>query len=279
MSHFSVLVATQNGTQAELEKALQPYREFECTGQIDEYVLSIDITKETLEDWQQNSRLSLEEYTGYSNYSVLEGDPDLENKHKWGWIELNSNGDVAKVIRRTNPNAKWDWWTVGGRMSGKLLNKSGARVDSARKNEIDFDKMQQTAGAKASASWDKLHGDFGKELASFKPWQRVLDSFDTIPQARSYYHSQDFVKAVNNLNIDLPYPLQEYLLDREVFVAKAADLAIDFYAVLTDRWYGQGDMGWWGLSKNTIDNWQQVRTEVLAAVPDTHYLTVIDCHI
>lgn len=36
------------------------------------------------------------------------------------YIQLDRDGNVASIIRRTNPNAKWDWWCVGGRYSGKF---------------------------------------------------------------------------------------------------------------------------------------------------------------
>lgn len=36
------------------------------------------------------------------------------------WVEFLANKQVGRVIERTNPNAKWDWWTVGGRYDGKL---------------------------------------------------------------------------------------------------------------------------------------------------------------
>lgn len=41
--------------------------------------------------------------------------PDLREKHKYGWVEVDENGEVTKVIDRTNPQKKWDWWKLGGR--------------------------------------------------------------------------------------------------------------------------------------------------------------------
>lgn len=41
-----------------------------------------------------------------------------ENKH--GYVLLDKFGAVEKVIKRTNPNAKWDWWTIGGRYSSRF---------------------------------------------------------------------------------------------------------------------------------------------------------------
>ena len=49
MSHFSVLVVTENPDQ--VADALQPFHEFECTGEDDQYVVEIDMTKQVLEEF------------------------------------------------------------------------------------------------------------------------------------------------------------------------------------------------------------------------------------
>jgi ferredoxin len=46
--------------------------------------------------------------------------PDLRELHKYGWVEVDENGEVTKVIDRTNPNKKWDWWKLGGRWTSFL---------------------------------------------------------------------------------------------------------------------------------------------------------------
>lgn len=49
--------------------------------------------------------------------SPLRLDPD---KHKFGFTVIDERGEVVKVVDRTNPNRKWDWWQVGGRYTGKF---------------------------------------------------------------------------------------------------------------------------------------------------------------
>ena len=60
-------------------------------------------------------------------------EPDTADAHKYGYVLLTADGDVYKVIRRTNPNAKWDWWSVGGRWSGMLAPDYDPHVDPANK--------------------------------------------------------------------------------------------------------------------------------------------------
>jgi len=60
-------------------------------------------------------------------------EPDTADAHKFGYVLLTADGDVYRVIRRTNPNAKWDWWSVGGRWGGMLAPDYDPHADPANK--------------------------------------------------------------------------------------------------------------------------------------------------
>lgn len=49
-------------------------------------------------------------------YDIHKNKPDGDVKYSY--YDIDGNGEVSKVTRRTNPNSKWDWWVVGGRYSG-----------------------------------------------------------------------------------------------------------------------------------------------------------------
>jgi len=148
MSHFSVLVVTENPEQ--VEAALQPYHEYECTGTEDQYVRFVE---EDTSDLQKEHREHLEKY------------PDSTKEdfgqfvQEWHGYEMKG----GKWGRHTNPDAKWDWWKVGGRWSGFLKPKSDSvgvkgetglmgsefdpkGVDQCIKSGIDFDfRMKESA--------------------------------------------------------------------------------------------------------------------------------------
>lgn len=46
-----------------------------------------------------------------------------------------------------NPNAKWDWYSEGGRWGGYLINKDGRNTDCDLVTEIDWDKFIADNGA------------------------------------------------------------------------------------------------------------------------------------
>ncbi len=212
MSHFSLLVITKEPpTDDVLSRLLQPFHEFECTGEDDEYVQDVDKTEEVLEEYAKHSLNRLKDpsgslhspyddcfyrdptpeelqkigtlagigscddfsYTskdwgdglgyrpkvrfipdGYEEVEVktydtmtiaefidywhgegkvlTEGEPlNLKDgdAHKYGYAIVSADGTLIKFVKRTNPSAKWDWWTVGGRWSGAFLAGYDASKD------------------------------------------------------------------------------------------------------------------------------------------------------
>lgn len=51
---------------------------------------------------------------------LSETELDRSDMHKYGHVLVDGNGDVVRCVDRTNPNAMWDWWVVGGRYGGRL---------------------------------------------------------------------------------------------------------------------------------------------------------------
>jgi hypothetical protein len=56
---------------------------------------------------------------------------DTANSHKFGHVLVDEAGEVVRVVKRTNPNRKWDYWTVGGRYSGRLAPGYDPQKDPA----------------------------------------------------------------------------------------------------------------------------------------------------
>lgn len=256
MSHFTVAVIGKNLDEEGLDKALAPFHEFECTGRVDEYVQSIDITEEAITAYEQSKsqvvvfadgsmksaysddaflyreptaeeleeiQKAQEDYNhkvGFSyqsksvdgeliyqikylpegaeerqvptsefepfeefvaGYFGIEGDPikegdeaDVNGEHKYGCI-IHMNDGTFRVINRTNPNAEWDWYQLGGRWSGSLKAKPGATsgvlgdkswmrgedeipagyFDMLKKSEIDLTGMKEDRVAGRRQAWDE----------------------------------------------------------------------------------------------------------------------------
>lgn len=374
MSHFAVLVIGDDVTNQ-----LQPFHEFECTGQNDQYVQNINRVEEARNEYETSTTTMMKtpdgEYMspvddcfyrdptpeekdkigiggmGFTDgiqfmskdwgdgqgyrpkvHFIPEGheevqvphselrtfaqfieywddkerlgpddQADLEGKHRFGWYRVDDNGEVIEVMDRTNPNAKWDWWVVGGRWTGyfKLKNPTSdtayigegglfspspkpGYADSALKGEIDVEAMRDEAGLEAEKLWDQI-----REITQGHPWTSFAElrerHDDDIEAARASYHSQDAIKRIReSRDIGLIFDLDRFLVTKAEYIQRARNAAGVPFAVLMDgEWYQKGEMGWWGIVAGEQDQeeWNQKVAELLDELPADTRITAVDCHI
>jgi len=127
-----------------------------------------------------------EDYYGWT--SVKHGEEPTEEQ-KYGYVQLDENGEGVKCIDRTNPNAKWDWYVIGGRWCGYFPLKDGAKgiagqgagaahdvrpdpgtADQLRKDAVDFEKARDDAeekGRERFAKWQAVFEKHGKPELSW----------------------------------------------------------------------------------------------------------------
>lgn len=176
MSHFSVLVITDSAE--EVEKVLQPFHEYECTGIEDEHVIDVDKTAE-VNEWLArqlfvgvSKETGKEDYQYYADRAEEKLQPGYKTMTQQAYIESQGKSvdlEIAEYhgfekkngvwTRYTNPNAQWDWWVVGGRWSGLLIAKEGAEgvkgrpglmgsevdangIDQCKLGDLDLDAMR-----------------------------------------------------------------------------------------------------------------------------------------
>lgn len=230
--------------------------------------------------------------------------PDLTDAHKYGYFLVAENGDVTKVIDRTNPNKKWDWWEVGGRWSGFLKLNAGAdgltgrpglmgshfakgddRADQARKGDIDFAGMRAQAVEKSREKWEHCRAIVGTGDQPWKSWDSVREANKgDIDAAREQYNDQAAVVALkaadqNRYGWEIDDKLAESL---DNYLQIASDKALCTFAVLHEgKWYERGEMGWWACVSNekAEGEWEKEFAKLLDSLPDDALLTIVDCHI
>lgn len=261
-------------------------------------------------------------------------EPDIEDTHKYGYVLLDEKGDVLKCVDRTNPNAKWDWYRVGGRWRGffplkpdttgdlgapgtfESLGMSEGRPDYAkerladhvRAGDVDFERARDRAEREARAQFDrwrplfqkhgkpkgwaeirevaeakeKALGELSKDATEEQEREHSLQIRKFFDDAREVYHEQKVIKlAKEELKMYL-CPVDEYGFDEEAYAQKARDAALVPFAIVKDgKWYGKGEMGWFGMSydeKNTND-WNAEVQRLYDDLPPDTMLTLVDCHI
>lgn len=296
MSHFAVMVVLDEYTEEALQKKLQPYHKYECTGVDDEYVIDVDMTDKVVKEFDEDKEKYGDDSSMWENID--------EYAEEWHGCDKTEDG---RYVRHTNPNKRWDWWTVGGRWSDLLLLKDGTRADYAQKKDIDFDGKIEETKKRYLAQVTRFNEIVaGRECLSFK---QCKEQTETIEQARELYHSQPAIQDINNAMQDeddeMPFILFgdifEHMCngDVEKYVKTAEFDALGTYALLMDvpkehpnyleidgeeakkpdPWHEKGRMGWWGMSSDEKDDWPEQFMSLFKLIRDDQWVVIVDCHI
>jgi hypothetical protein len=286
MSHFAVLVIGPD-----VAKQLQPYHEYGCTGIKDQYVTFVEAT-ESKEELQKVFEETKERYNYKTFYDFMtEYYGYIPQKGKWG--------------RLTNENAKWDWWSIGGRWTGFFKLKPGAKgetgqpglmtnpakpgyADSALKKDIDFEYMRKSAEDRAIQEWEYIHEAIKGIPIEYESWETAIERLG-FEEGRDFYHKQPLVKAFtdatqkkNSPVSALGHSLENFLVTKEEYKESGRHSAITTFTVIKDsNWFEKGTMGWWGMSypKMSQKEWNIIFNDLVDSLPDDTLLTIVDCHI
>lgn len=216
--------------------------------------------------------------------------------------EYELDEEIGKKGHWTNPNAKWDWYQLGGRWAGFFTlkpNKNGIqghhrakdfakidgsivedlpeiKVDQCFKGDIDFDRMRLEERVDALAEYQKFMIALNGE--PFPPdWTEFRQKYDNIEEARCAYAN---IQSVKNLRQSSFYDYESLLKSEEQYVEERVSRVINTFAIIKDgKWYERGQMGWWGVVSNEKDGWDYEFKKLFDSLPDDTLLSVYDCHI
>lgn len=168
-----------------------------------------------------------------------------------------------------NPNAKWDFYRVGGRYAGRLVVRPGVdfnpvkrdwdssplpnhtrATDEARVGDLDIAAMVEERRKQAEYWWAKMEESIKKNPGHEKSERYFLG----IPENAT----------------------------RDEFIKDYASKPISALAVVKDgKWYEKGEMGWWGIIHNEKDDgaWDRELQSLIKDLPADTLLTFVDCHI
>jgi hypothetical protein len=160
-----------------------------------------------------------------------------------------------------NPNAKWDWFSVGGRWDGFLINRAGERVDQARMKDIDWDAMRKDMDDKAKEAWEAYQNH---------DWEAEFEEHKVPKDKRD-----DYVKSSSWFN----YNVQE----GDTFeIYKAREFRLECFAFVKEQdWYERGEMGWFACVKDEkpLETWQDEFRSLVESVDPEELVSIVDCHI
>ena len=177
----------------------------------------------------------------------------------------------------SNPNAKWDWYQVGGRFSDilKLKENVESEVDDPGEPSLLMTDYKKRENFCSSAKVKDI--DFTPDKEEYENakryWEVAIDGEPLKPEEKE----SDFTLFYK----------KEYMIDKyknKENYATICSLPIT-YAVLTPDgvWHEKGEMGWFGLSSETADesfDWDMHFKEMFIDTADPEWiLTIVDCHI
>jgi hypothetical protein len=235
-------------------------------------------------------------------------EPDLADVHKYGYALLDADGAVLKVVDRTNPRKKWDWYQLGGRWTGYFKLKpvelrkrpvvvvgtpgimtaqaEEGRADQALLCDIDIAGMRAEAAARAAEEFDEVAPAFaGKTIPS---WTEIRGRYSAaeIDAARAEHNNDPVRLAMVALDWGLVFvgDLRERFCggDRDKFVGRARDGALVPFAFLKEgAWVERGKMIGFGqaVGEQNVDEWHSLFARLLDDLPPDTLLSLYDCHI
>lgn len=249
---------------------------------------------------------TFEEYIEYCWGSVnkLRPGQEMTEEHRYSFVEVDELGAITRAVRRTNPNAKWDWYVIGGRWTGYFPLKDGAKgnvgrpglmtdparpghADIARKGDIDFESAREKAQREAERrfdKWERIFLEHGKPL----PWSHFYNkSIDgrlnyNRGDARDEYNDQPAISEAKSKLGLWGCPVDDIGFDREGYISRCRNAALIPFAIVKDgKWIQKGDMGWWGAVSNEKDQskWNEEVARLIDDLPDDTMFTIVDCHI
>lgn len=238
MSHYSVAVFHREDQN--IEDLLAPYDE---NTQVAPYV-----------------EYTREQAIEYARKTFEEATKDMSDDECWNFMAEDFKDEPWQIdekgnlYSRYNPKSKWDWWCVGGRFHGILIDKiDGYDVDFGKVSEVEFPFSQR------------------RYEVALKNWDKWIDETEptTEDEKCPWFYNKEYMK--------------KRYKDRETYALCAATTST--YAVVTPdgEWHEPGSMGWWGVShaepSEALEFELHYKERFLDTADPEWFVTIIDCHI
>lgn len=171
-----------------------------------------------------------------------------------------------------NPNAKWDWWVIGGRSSGFLRLKENriGRYDHLS----DEEKQKQLENHVCDQAFIRdcrLDRDETKYRKALRRWEIMVEG------AALREEEAPFVAVFT------PEYYREQYGTKERYAEEIADFRPFAFVTAEGAWHETGSMGWFGCDNATRESRDAYNlafdTYLQLALEQNLYITIVDCHI
>ena len=154
MSHFVVGVILENGTKEKdiynkITEMMEPYQENNMGDCPKQYLEFLPVDEEDMEYYKNDYEKPKNKYK-YDSF----------DKYMEECTSYEYNAAVKSYGYYENPNAKWDWYEIGGRWNNMLKLTDGSHADYSYINAIDFAGMKEETMEARANTWDNEKEDF-----------------------------------------------------------------------------------------------------------------------
>jgi hypothetical protein len=260
MSHFTVGVIVRK--PEDLIDALAPY----CEQDENYMIREVNWTRE---DYIKYHRL---------DYPTLDQTDDeiwAEARESYGL----ENSDEENIYGYYNPNARWDWWSIGGRWRYRL--KVLKTAEHIKDQDMFFGgepkkqrgKYRWCDGAKIKdIRWaDMNHVSREQMKCSARFWDVVVDGAEPAPDENFGFHWRgEYYRELYGTK-------ENFIMKDNLFHTH------DLLDGITNEWYTSGDMGWFGCDAATGDSLNDYLQDFYEIIQRPEYqdywFIMVDCHI
>lgn len=202
----------------------------------------------------------------------------VEPDSPYAVFEEDTDAEVDKTTGRKgywhNPNAKWDWYELGGRWRGTLKLKKGKQGEFAPLSKYDDPNRNRPGYCdRALAANIDFSRDDDAYQRALRRWEVSIEGAEQTPEEKE--------------NLSLRFYTPEYYLlryENKAFYAEYESSLIPYAFVTADgAWHCAGRMGWFGLDDVTYENLQRYVEEfkeyLALAVKQGLLVSMMDLHI
>ena len=184
----------------------------------------------------------------------------------------------------SNPDAQWDWYSIGGRWPCQLLVKDSCTVyvpSEFEPGDADGDRRPPkgyrwvSAARMKNIQWDAIRKHHRAVLA--ERYSRLKDIFQTRVLPQGFYGKceEDGIQLGGELIFRKDETLEEYLFRTDWYRTRKYPMPTCNFLDLDGNWEGEASFGWNSYSQD----WEDALDDFLSGLSPEDVLVVVDCHI
>jgi len=194
-----------------------------------------------------------------------------------------------------NPQAKWDFWQLGGRWPGILRVKTDEAIrggaswmmgvyeykegaaDFAKIKDIDFEAMNADVVKKANDYYDRM--ERYRDICSGKIKEEKEDAFLFLDMRNAFENEVAHKEGEGKDSKFVIDVSREEFLEKYLYMFEFKTWAV----IENGQWYEKAQMGWWACHNGTKEQIQEFEKGFSKRFlenedPET-YIAIVDCHI